>query len=143
MATRTGKLLTQDERELCKKIAELKIVLVSRRAQALIALDDGYTQVKSAQLSSLTLGQLRYLLRLFKQKQMNLFPQTILPQPEEQEVETASAAIPEISGKNPAEDVVKLKKNKKIKKPKKSTNKKKKKTKKEKKSKKGKKKKKR
>ncbi len=76
MATRTGKILTQDERELCKKIAGLKIVLISRRAQALLMLDDGHTQVKSAQLSSLTLGQLRYLLRLFKAKRINLFPQT-------------------------------------------------------------------
>ena len=142
MASRTGKLLTRDERELCKKIAGLKIVLVSRRAQALLMLDDGHTQVKSAELSSITLGQLRYLLRLFKKKRMNLFPKTTIPQPEEAVLKTTSSSIPEISGKNPAEDIAEKKKDKKKKKKRKKEEKKKAKQLKEKKSKKEKKKKK-
>lgn len=133
MATMTGKLLTKDERELCRKIAELKIVLVSRRAKALLMLDDGHTQVKSAELSSLTLGQFRYLLRLFKKKRMNLFPKATLPQQEEPSLETTPSSIPEISGKNPAEDITEKKRDKKKKKSKKSASKKKKRKKEEKK----------
>jgi outer membrane biosynthesis protein TonB len=102
MAATTGKFLTQDERDLCIKIAALNMVLVSQRAQALLLLDDGHTQAKSCELSSLTLGQLRYLLRLFKTKGMDLFPEELFPQTEEKEIEetpvpTAEAAEPEIS----------------------------------------------
>lgn len=102
MAARTKKFLTQDERDLCVKIAALNMVLVSQRAQALLLLDDGHTQIKSCELSSLTLGQLRYLLRLFKKKGINLFPEELFPQTEEKEempVPTPEVAEPETSGK--------------------------------------------
>ena len=113
MAATTGKFLTQDERDLCIKIAALNMVLVSQRAQALLLLDDGHTQAKSCELSSLTLGQLRYLLRLFKTKGMDLFPEELFPQTEEKEIEetplpTAEVAEPEI----PTIDVKKEKKKK-------------------------------
>lgn len=135
MATTKGKLLTQNDRELCEKIAELNIVLVSRRARALLMLDDGHTQAKSAQLSSLTVGQLRYLLILFRKKGTELFPI---------ELKETFSSEPAVVDNNPVENVTKEKKKKK-KKSKKSSAKKKKPTKKEekkkKKSKKGKKKK--
>lgn len=102
MAARTGKFLTQDERDLCVKIAALNMVLVSQRAQALLLLDDGHTQVKSCELSSLTLGQLRYLLRLYKKKGIKLFPEELFPQTEEKEdvpLPTPEVAEPETSGK--------------------------------------------
>jgi len=112
MATTKGKLLTQDERVLCAKIVALKNVLVSQRAQALLLLDDGYTQVKSCELSSLTIGQLRYLLRLFKKKGINLFPAI-----EEKEETPISAPEPEPGVTR--KDVKKEKKRKKKKKKKK------------------------
>lgn len=97
MATTKGKLLAQQERELCEKIAELNIVLVSRRARALLMLDDGHTQAKSAELSSLTVGQLRYLLILFKKRGTDLFPEevriTLSPSPETDENNSAEAVI--------------------------------------------------
>jgi len=95
MATTTGKLLTQEERKLCEKIAELNIMLVSQRAKALLLLNDGHTQIKSAELSSLTIGQLRYLLVLFKQKRTNLFPEHILPEPDDKEQEEPETPLPE------------------------------------------------
>lgn len=107
MATTKGKLLTQNDRELCEKIAELNIVLVSRRARALLMLDDGHTQAKSAQLSSLTVGQLRYLLILFRKKGTELFPK---------ELKETFSSEPEVVDSNPAEDVPKEKKKKKKKK---------------------------
>ncbi len=79
MATTTGNLLNQKERESCEYITKLNIGLFSQRAKALLLLDDGHTQVKSAELSKLTIGQLRYLLVLFKEKRMDLFPGHTLP----------------------------------------------------------------
>ena len=119
MAARTGKFLTQDERDLCVKIAALNMVLVSQRAQALLLLDDGHTQVKSCELSSLTLGQLRYLLRLFKKKGINLFPEELLPQPEEKEevpLPTPEVVEPETSGEKVKKEKKEKKKGKKNKK---------------------------
>ena len=113
MATTKGKLLTRQERELCEKIAELNIVLVSRRARALLMLDDGHTQAKSAELSALTVGQLRYLLILFKKRGTDLFPP---------EVKATLLPATETTDDSPAEDVaVKEKKKKKKKKGKKSS----------------------
>ncbi|MBW1635605.1 MAG: hypothetical protein JRC87_06115 [Deltaproteobacteria bacterium] len=117
MATTKGKLLTHQERELCEKIAELNIVLVSRRARALLMLDDGHTQAKSAELSSLTVGQLRYLLILFKKRGTDLFPE---------EVRTTLSSPPETTEDNSAEAVIKKEKKKKKKKGKKAAAKKKK-----------------
>ena len=121
MATTKVKLLTQNDRELCEKIAELNIVLVSRRARALLMLDDGHTQAKSAQLSSLTVGQLRYLLILFKKKGTDLFPK---------ELKETFSAEPAVADSNPVEAAAK-EKTKKKKKGKKSSAKKTKKNKKE------------
>jgi hypothetical protein len=127
MATRTGKLLTQNEKILCEKIVTLDIGLVSQRAQALLLLDDGSTQAKSCELSSLTIGQLRYLIRLFKKKGIHLFPQI-----EETKIEEAPVAAPELEPEPEvsSENVKKEKKEKK-KKAKKSSTKKKKQNKKE------------
>jgi len=114
MAAKTGNFLTQDERDLCVKIAALNMVLVSQRAQALLLLDDGHTQVRSCELSSLTLGQLRYLLRLFKKKGINLFPEELFPRQEEKEIEETVLPPPErIEPEISAKDVKKEKKDKK------------------------------
>jgi hypothetical protein len=118
MAATTGKFLTQDERDLCIKIAALNMVLVSQRAQALLLLDDGHTQAKSCELSSLTLGQLRYLLRLFKTKGMDLFPEELFPQTEEKEIEETPVPIPEAA--EPEISTIDVKKEKKKKGKKKS-----------------------
>jgi hypothetical protein len=126
MAATTGKFLTQDERDLCIKIAALNMVLVSQRAQALLLLDDGHTQAKSCELSSLTLGQLRYLLRLFKTKGMDLFPEELFPQTEEKEIEETPVPIPEAA--EPEISTIDVKKEKKKKGKKKSKKKKDKKT---------------
>jgi len=101
VATTKGKLLTQDERELCEKITALNKAPASPRAQALLLLDAGHTQVKSCELSSLTLGQLRYLLRLFKQKGINLFPDNLFPPKEIKVEKTTASTEPEFPVKIP------------------------------------------
>lgn len=95
MTTKTGKFLTQKEIELCEKISALDITLVSPRAQALILLNSGQTQAKSAELSSLTPGQLRYLIRLFKKKGIKLFPEGLFPEAKEEEVQKTIVFEPE------------------------------------------------
>ena len=110
MATTKGKLLARQDRELCEKIAELNIVLVSRRAKALLMLDDGHTQAKSAELSALTVGQLRYLLILFKKRGTELFP------PEVTTTLSAAADVTETAADSPAKDDTPKEKTKKKKK---------------------------
>ncbi|BCL62911.1 hypothetical protein DGMP_36040 [Desulfomarina profundi] len=105
MATTTGNLLNQKERESCEYITKLNIGLFSRRAKALLLLDDGHTQVKSAELSKLTIGQLRYLLVLFKEKRMDLFPGHTLP--------ATSTEEPSSQTSQPENTTVKKKKKKK------------------------------
>ncbi|WP_457576035.1 helix-turn-helix domain-containing protein [Desulfomarina sp.] len=109
MATTTGNLLDQKERESCEYITKLNIGLFSQRAKALLLLDDGHTQVKSAELSKLTIGQLRYLLVLFKEKRMDLFPGHTLP----------AASTEEKSSRTSQSDNTTVKKKKKKKKDKK------------------------
>ncbi len=131
MATTKGKFLTRDEKDLCEKIAALNIVLVSQRAQALLLLNDGHTQAKSCELSSLTLGQLRYVLRLFKQKRINFFPEDLFLQKEEEvEIKETVLPEPEVSAQDVKEVKKDTKKKKKKKKAKKSSAKKKQKSKK-------------
>jgi len=95
MTTKTGFFLTQKEIALCEKIAALDITLVSQRARALILLNSGQTQAKSAELSSLTTGQLRYLIRLFKKKGVKLFPEDVFPKAEEKEAQETIIFEPE------------------------------------------------
>lgn len=75
----TGKLLTPSEREICLLIVSLETAPYSKRAQALLCLDEGITQKASCTITGLALGQLRYALSLFKNEGMAMFPQKVLP----------------------------------------------------------------
>lgn len=68
-----GLRLSSDERQRCQAIAGFQDGLVSQRAVALIALADGRTRLQAAQQSDLTIGQVRYLLYIFKRKGLALF----------------------------------------------------------------------
>jgi hypothetical protein len=81
-----GILLTPQEREICQILASGKSLDI-QRAQALLALDEGATQAQAAQLSSLTRGQVKYLLGKFREERLALFPEGIYLQP---------SAIPQI-----------------------------------------------
>jgi len=73
-----AKLLTEEQRAICQDITAKKIKVESQRAQALLAVDDGMTQVKAAEEADLSAGQVRYLITNFKKKGLDLFPEELL-----------------------------------------------------------------
>ena len=68
-----AELLTGKKRNICREIASLEKGLVRKRAVALLAVDDGLTQISAAEKSGLTLGQVRYALRIYRKKNLLLF----------------------------------------------------------------------
>ena len=76
MAKQNGeKLLTKKEIEICQKITNAADKLASKRARALLALNEGVTRAIAAEQSGLTLGQVRYLLTAFNEKHLAIFPE--------------------------------------------------------------------
>lgn len=74
----TGKLLTPSEREICLLIVSQEMATYSKRAQALLCLDEGITQKESCSITGLALGQLRYALSLYKKQGLDMFPQKVM-----------------------------------------------------------------
>lgn len=70
-------LLSPEDRVACQAIAALQAGLARQRAAGLLALAEGTTQLKAAELSGLTIGQIRYLLAIFRRKGMAIFPADI------------------------------------------------------------------
>jgi hypothetical protein len=68
------KLLTMEERNVCQKVAASEDALASQRATALLAIDGGATRAQAAEQTGLTTGQIGYLLRAFRQKHLDIFP---------------------------------------------------------------------
>jgi len=68
-----AELLTGKKRNICREIASVEKGLVRKRAVALLAVDDGLTQISAAEKSGLTLGQVRYALRIYRKKNLLLF----------------------------------------------------------------------
>ena len=81
--TQENQLLTPEERAACGGIAKAKAPY-SQRAMALLALDEGATQMQAAGQAGLTKGQVRYWLGKFRQERLAIFPEELLtgPQPE-------------------------------------------------------------
>lgn len=78
--TQKGKLLSSQEREAFKMIA-IGNDLHGQRATALLAIDEGVTQVEAGLRAGLTVGQVKYWLGKFRQVRMNIFPgQVLLPE---------------------------------------------------------------
>ena len=72
-----GNLLSEQERVAFKMISTGND-LHGQRAIALLAIDEGATQVKAAQLAGLTPGQVKYWLGKFRQVRMEIFPEQVL-----------------------------------------------------------------
>ena len=84
-AKQTGdNLLSAKEKKACRKVSSLKAGLVSQRAAALLAIDKGLTWAKASELTNLQLGQVRYLMTTFRKKRLNMFPEDILNNPQQQ-----------------------------------------------------------
>jgi hypothetical protein len=78
-----NQLLTPEERAACLEITSGDGPH-SQRATALLALDEGSTQMQAAGQAGLTKGQVRYWLGKFRQERLAIFPEELLasPQPE-------------------------------------------------------------
>lgn len=72
-----GKLLSAQERVAFKMISTGND-LHGQRAIALLAIDDGATQVEAAHQAGLTPGQVKYWLGKFRQVRMDIFPEQVL-----------------------------------------------------------------
>lgn len=111
------KLLTVEERNACQKIAASDAGLTSQRATALLAIDGGATRTQASEQTSLTVGQIGYLLRAFRQKRLDMFSDI---EPDKAQP-TAEATEPEEEASEPEKDKKeKAKKDKKGKKDKKA-----------------------
>ncbi|MCP4544559.1 MAG: CHAD domain-containing protein [Chloroflexi bacterium] len=71
------RLLTSRDRDLCQKIA-VRDDLYGRRARALLALDEGATQVEAGKRAGRSDRTVRHWLVAFRQKRMNIFPARVL-----------------------------------------------------------------
>jgi hypothetical protein len=72
-----GKLLSEQERVAFRMISTGND-LHGQRAIALLAIDEGATQVEAAQQAGLTPGQVKYWLGKFRQVRMEIFPEQVL-----------------------------------------------------------------
>ena len=79
-------LLSSEERAVLSQIAT-KEPPHSRRAQALLAIDEGTTQTEAGRQAGLTHGQVRYWLGKFRKEGTSIFPEELVneAQPEQEE----------------------------------------------------------
>jgi hypothetical protein len=97
------KLLTEKDRDTCQQIAASEAGLASQRAAALLAIDQGSTRGQASEQTGLTSGQIGYLLRVFQQKRLAIFPDT-KPIEEEKVQPPTEPAKPEAKADKPKED---------------------------------------
>ena len=82
MNQNTGKLLSPQEREACSQIASGGAPH-SQYAQALLAVDEGNSQIQAAARSGLTKNQVKYWVGKFRADRLSIFPPAaILAEPE-------------------------------------------------------------
>ncbi len=79
-----GNLLSAKEKDACRKVSSLKAGLASQRAKALLAIDEGSTLAKASVLTGLKHGQIHYLMATFRKKRLNMFPDDVLNDPQQQ-----------------------------------------------------------
>ena len=103
MTKSNDSLLTPEEQSACEKISQLDTALQSRRASALLAINEGITQVKAAQSAELSIGQVRYCLKRFRESRMDIF--SVGQQDQTTQVETAAAVIQETEPETPVPQV--------------------------------------
>lgn len=79
-STSAGLLLSPENQIVCAKLSGLANPEVNQRAAALLLLDQGTTQAEAAEKSGLSIGQIRYLVKRFKEKGMEMFTAEVLAQ---------------------------------------------------------------
>ena len=79
-----GNVLSAKEKDACRKVSSLKAGVASQRADALLAINEGLTRAKAAELTGLKLGQIHYLITTFRKKRLTMFPDDVLNEPQQQ-----------------------------------------------------------
>ena len=79
-----GNVLSAKEKDACRKVSSLKAGVASQRADALLAINEGLTRAKAAELTGLKQGQIDYLMTTFRKKRLTMFPDAVLNEPQEQ-----------------------------------------------------------
>ena len=77
LPSQAGRLLTPQERAACAQIAA-RDDLYARRAQALLELDDGMTQIEAGRAASLSPRRVRYWLAGYRSRRLGIFPTRVL-----------------------------------------------------------------
>lgn len=73
-------LLTLEERAICERVSNTGETPHNQRAQALLALDEGLSQIEASERAGLTAGQVRYWLSKFRQQRTEIFRQELQAQ---------------------------------------------------------------
>jgi adenylate kinase len=95
-ASRENGLLTSQERAILRQISSERDDLYGRRAIALLALDEGTTQVDAGERAGLSARQVRRWLSEFRRQRLGIFPRHILDevQPEPAPLPVAQEPLP-------------------------------------------------
>ncbi|WP_419769580.1 MAG: hypothetical protein ACNI3C_09565 [Candidatus Marinarcus sp.] len=67
-------LLSQNDKAICENIAKTGTSIDAKRAKALLLLDEGISHAKTAESSTLSVGQVRYVLTKYKSIGIAFFP---------------------------------------------------------------------
>ena len=119
-----GILLSAQERDVCLRISDGDTIH-SQRAQALLAIDDGVTQVQAGQRADLTQGQVSYWLGKFRKIRLGIYPEDYLKDVEAaQVISQAETSVEDAHLVESSAETKPSKKNKKLKQAKKSSGKK-------------------
>ncbi len=87
----TTTLLTAEERTVCEQINTQGESPHNQRAQVLLAIDAGSSQAQAAEQSGLTIGQVRYCLRRFRELRLGIFPEIAQSESKAEAVTTTPA----------------------------------------------------
>lgn len=73
MTNSNGTLLTSEQYAACEQISQSDKSPDSQRAQVLLALNEGVSQAKAGEQAGMTIGQVRYCLKLFRENGTGIF----------------------------------------------------------------------
>lgn len=85
--------LSSEDRAIISQVATMEPP-DSQRALALLAIDEGATQAEAGIQAGLTIGQLRYWLGKFRKDGTSIFPEELLNQAQQEDLEEAHQELP-------------------------------------------------
>jgi CHAD domain-containing protein len=86
-------LLTPQERVICRRVAA-RDDMYARRAQALLALNEGASQARAGERAGLSARRVRYWLAQFRERQLGIFPDRVLAEVRAVAEPSSSRALP-------------------------------------------------